>query len=253
MVKLSIITVSFNSINFIEKCINNVISQNCSHLEHIIIDGGSLDGSVEIINQYANQYSHIRWISEKDKGQCDAMNKGIKMAYADYIGFLNVDDGYFPFTLKRIVDLISQNDQKRLICGNCKLIDTDGNLIYINRPTKLQAYHFYSQVEPYPINPIGYFYHKGIHNHPKVGLYNINNHFSMDYEFFLRICLYFPLIYFNEDWGYMLEHKEAKTTKDSDMVTDRKMKLFNEYYYSIPLKIKLLAKSYYYLKRLKLV
>lgn len=74
---LSIITPVFNGKRFIEFCIKNVSEQNCPDAEHIIVDGGSTDGTVEIVKSYADKYPHIRWISKKDRGQSDAMNKGM--------------------------------------------------------------------------------------------------------------------------------------------------------------------------------
>ncbi len=244
MIQLSIITPTFNSIRFIESCILHVISQNCSNIEHIIVDGGSTDGTVEIITQYAKNYPHIRWISEPDNGQCDAMNKGIAMAQADYIGFLNVDDGYMPFTLHRIIELIQRYSKPIMLVGNCKLVNANGKVIYINRPSKLQAYHFYSGTEPYPINPAAYFYHKAIHNHPKVGVYNTENHYSMDYEFMLKACVHFQFVYFNEDWGYMVEHEAAKTSQDSTNIEKRKKELLEKYRQKVSFKIKFLSILY---------
>ncbi|MGK7941459.1 MAG: glycosyltransferase, partial [Crocosphaera sp.] len=82
---ITVITPVYNGETFIESCIKIVIEQNCSHLEHIIVDGGSKDGTVDIIRKYAEQYAHIRWLSESDKGQSDAMNKGIKMAKGEIL------------------------------------------------------------------------------------------------------------------------------------------------------------------------
>ena len=93
---LSVITPVFNGIRFIESCILNVIEQGCCEVEHLIIDGGSSDGTVEIVSRYAERYRHIRWVSEQDEGQSHAMNKGIAMARGTIIGFLNVDDYYEP-------------------------------------------------------------------------------------------------------------------------------------------------------------
>lgn len=239
--KLSIITPTYNSIQFIESCIQQVCAQQCKQAEHIIVDGGSTDGTLEIIQSYVNKYSHIRYISEPDKGQCDAMNKGIALAQADYIGFLNVDDGYMPYTLNRVVEILTRYSQPVFLSGNCKLIDSQGKTLYINRPKRLQAYHFYGGKEPYPINPAAYFYHKAIHAHPQVGLYNINNHYNMDYEFMLKACLYFPFIYCTEDWGYMLQHEDAKTSHDAENIEQRKKELLHKYSRNIPINIKIKA------------
>ena len=248
MIKLSIITPVYNSKYFIETCILNVVDQKCPYAEHIIVDGGSTAGTIEIIKKYAKQYSHIRWISEKDKGQSDAMNKGIGMAKGEIINFLNADDGYFAFTLNRVVSLFDKNPKLFFISGNCKLLDLNGNLIYINRPQRIKPYHLFSYTEPFPINPVAYFYKKVIHNN--IGLYNIENRHNMDYEFILKACLNYNLIYFNEDWGYMLHHDMAITAKDtlSNQLELRKRSVFDTIYKDCSFKIKLLAGLYKFYK-----
>ncbi len=245
--KLTVITPVFNGREFIEKCLRNVIEQNVgADVEHLIIDGASNDGTPEIIQQYASKYPHIRYISEPDKGQSDAMNKGIKMAKGEWIGFLNADDFYAPFILKRVLTLIKRTVEERILVGNCKLITTEGDLIYINRPMRLKPYHFYSGIEPFPINPSAYFYTKSIHDNSSVGFYGLENHYNMDYEFFLKACLHYPIIYFNEDWGYMLEHFSAKTAQDKqgNEIENRKKRLFNQYLCKAPFKIKAKAALY---------
>jgi glycosyltransferase involved in cell wall biosynthesis len=84
---LSIITPVFNGIRFVESCIKNVIDQVCDGLEHLIVDGGSSDGTVDVIRQYAARYPHIRWVSEVDRGQSDAMNKGVGSRGVESSGF----------------------------------------------------------------------------------------------------------------------------------------------------------------------
>jgi glycosyltransferase involved in cell wall biosynthesis len=88
--KVTIITVTFNSAKFLEDCINSVVRQNYNDIEHIIIDGGSTDETLSIIKRYENHIA--KWVSEKDKGMYDAINKGMKMATGDVIGILNSDD-----------------------------------------------------------------------------------------------------------------------------------------------------------------
>ena len=83
---ISVITPVFNGETFMEECIRVVINQACPDVEHVIIDGDSKDRTVEIIKMYAAQYPHIRWISEKDDGQSDALNKGVTMAKGDILG-----------------------------------------------------------------------------------------------------------------------------------------------------------------------
>ena len=244
--QLSIITPVYNSVVFIEKCLNNVLEQNGGdEVEHIIVDGGSKDGTMEKVREFAAKYNHIRFISEPDQGQSDAMNKGIQLAKGRCIGFLNADDFYAPFTLKRVLDIIRRESVSKIWVGNCKLIDAEGSLIYINRPERLKSYHIYAGL-PFPINPVAYFYDASIHKHPDVGYYNVDNHYNMDYEFFLRASLHFPLIYFNEDWGYMVEHPTAKTAmdKENNDMENRKKALFNQYWNKAPLGVRIKAMLY---------
>ncbi len=251
MHKLSVITPVFNSVQFIESCILNVIAQKCPSVEHLIIDGGSTDGTLEIISKYAEKYPHIHWISEKDKGQSDAMNKGIKMAQAEVISFLNADDAYFPFTLNRIIYLFDKNPTLNFITGNCKLFDLEGNLIYINRPQRVKSYHLFSYSEPFPINPAAYFYKRSIHE--QVGYYTVENHYTMDYEFILKACISINIVYFNEDWGYAVYHENSKTVQDIEKnnMQKRKLETFESIYKQLPFQVKLLSALYKSFKTLK--
>lgn len=249
--KLSVITPVFNSIQFIEKCIINVIDQECPYVEHLIVDGGSTDGTLEVIKKYADSFRHIRYVSEPDKGQSDAMNKGMKLMSTEIVSFLNVDDGYFAFTLNRVLSLYDNNLALNFITGNLKLYDIKGNLQYINRPQRIRPYHLFSYKETFPINPAAYFYKKSIHN--VIGEYTVENHHNMDYEFILKASLHFDLVYFNEDWGYAVHHENAKTVVDleNNMMFERKEEMFNKIYDIAPSKVKLKAALYKLYKKIR--
>ena len=109
MIDISVITPVYNSIQFIEDCILNVINQKAINVEHLIVDGGSNDGTLEVIQHFSKEYPHIRFLSEKDNGQSDAMNKGIDLAKGRFISFLNVDDYYEEGALKDVLSKISSN------------------------------------------------------------------------------------------------------------------------------------------------
>jgi glycosyltransferase involved in cell wall biosynthesis len=101
---ISIITPTFNCAQYITTTVNSVLHQNYPHYEHIVIDGGSTDGTLDIINSYP----HLRIISEPDKGQYDAINKGVRMANGDILCWLNGDDFYFPWTLQVVATVFSR-------------------------------------------------------------------------------------------------------------------------------------------------
>lgn len=117
MPKLSIVTPSYNQADFLEETIESVLSQNYPNLEYIIIDGGSKDGSVEIIKKYEN-YLHF-WCSVPDKGQANAINKGFKLATGDIFAWLNSDDMYMPYTLLKVVELFKASKNPTLVYGGC--------------------------------------------------------------------------------------------------------------------------------------
>ncbi len=242
MCTFSIITPVYNNIEYIEKCILNVISQGKHSLEHLIIDGGSSDGTVQIIQKYALQYSHISWVSEKDKGQSDAMNKGIKLAKGEFISFLNVDDYYSLGTLNEVSTIISNNTLLSFIVGNCNVWDEKNELIYVNRPRKLKPWHILGG-SCFPVNPSAYFYKKEIHD--IVGGYNEENHFSMDLEFLIETSFVTEMNYYPRNWGNFRVLPFAKTGNDqiNGTLEQKKNVLLNKYIRKSNLKLYLLTYS----------
>lgn len=120
--KISIITVSYNSVNTIRDTIESVLNQTYKDIEYIIIDGGSTDGTVELIKSYGNKIH--KFVSEKDKGIYDAMNKGIRLATGDVIGILNSDDVYFDeFVIEKVVKIFNEK----------KVDSLYGDLYYVDR------------------------------------------------------------------------------------------------------------------------
>lgn len=206
---LTVITPVFNSRKYIAQCLENVAAQNCLQAQHLIMDGGSTDGTVEVIAQYAESHPHITWISEKDSGQSNAMNKGIALAKGPVIGFLNADDYYEPNVLNRVVGWFEGKPEPAFVCGNLNIWNADGSLRHFNRPNRLSLVELISHKFEWPYNPSAYFYHKSIHE--MVGLYNEENHYNMDYEFILKVARKVKIEYVDEVWGNFCVVEESKT------------------------------------------
>lgn len=129
--KISIVTPSYNSAKFIEDCIQSVLHQNYQNFEHLIIDGGSTDGTIDIIKKYP----HLKWISEPDEGQSDALNKGFMLANGEIIGWLNSDDIYVQLTFNKVAELLINSKidavYSNLYLGDEKLNITDKFISHI--------------------------------------------------------------------------------------------------------------------------
>jgi glycosyltransferase involved in cell wall biosynthesis len=177
--KISIVTVCYNSIKTIRTTIKSVLSQVDIELEYLIVDGSSTDGTVDIIKEYTEKYpSIIRWVSETDKGIYDAMNKGIEMATGDVIGILNSDDCY------------TGNDVLYLICNEFAISGRDtvyGDLVYVknNKPYRYwksgkQKSFKSGWMPPHP----AFFAKKAIYE--KFGKFRLDCGTAADYELLLR-------------------------------------------------------------------
>lgn len=179
--KVSIITVVFNNKDFIESAIKSVLSQTYSSIEYIVVDGGSTDGTIEIINKYRDKIA--KFISEPDKGIYDAMNKGIKMAAGEIIGTLNSDDVYAD---SRVIETaVKSMEEKRV--GVCW-----GDLVYVSRNDISRIIRHWKSSEyeegkfkngwmpPHPT----FFVRKEIYG--KFGAFNLNFKIAADYELMLR-------------------------------------------------------------------
>lgn len=180
--KVSIITVSFNSVKTIADTIKSVLSQNFSQIEYIVIDGGSSDGTVEIIKQYEDQIAH--WVSEKDRGMYDAMNKGIALATGDVIGILNSDDVYMnTHVVSELMELI-QTKRAEVVFADLILVDQDN-------PQKVLRYydsgHFHPNKFKYgwmPAHPT-VFVRRELYE--AVGQFSTTYQIAADYEMLIRI------------------------------------------------------------------
>jgi glycosyltransferase involved in cell wall biosynthesis len=125
--KISVVTPSYNQAAFIEETINSVLGQGYENLEYIVIDGGSTDGSAEIIKKYEKHLAY--WVSERDRGQAHAINKGLERATGDFIAYLNSDDLYLPGALQRVAEEFRTSPTVDLLYGSCLICDQAGATI----------------------------------------------------------------------------------------------------------------------------
>ena len=137
--KISVITVCYNMAEYIEQTIESVLSQNYDNLEYIIIDGGSNDGTKEIIDKYKDRLAYF--ISEPDNGMYDAISKGFKKATGDVLAWLNADDVYFPWTLSTVNKVFSEYPETQWLGGRYAFLNEDGLLSNVFPNSSVRTRH----------------------------------------------------------------------------------------------------------------
>jgi glycosyltransferase involved in cell wall biosynthesis len=184
--RLTIITPSFNQAPFVERTIASILDQGYPDLEYIVMDGGSTDGTVEILNRYSDL---LVWRSEPDNGQSDAINKGLRMATGDVVAFLNSDDTYAPGALAKVAGYFERHPDMQWAYGKCRIIDEQDR--EIRRPITLyknlllRSYSYRKLLAENFISQPATFWRRGLHD--EVGYLNEDEHYVMDYEFWLRL------------------------------------------------------------------
>ncbi|MBN1536755.1 MAG: glycosyltransferase [Anaerolineales bacterium] len=204
--KISVITPSYNQGEFIEATIQSVLDQKYPNLEYIIMDGGSTDESVKIIKKYEKYFAY--WVSEKDKGQTNAINKGFQRATGDILAWLNSDDFYYPNSFDYIVQAYHQYPDAGLYIGNGNITDRNGKVIrrYSNYvgfdvDTLINGQSYILQPSVF-INRIAF---------DKVGLLNETLHFEMDIDYWIRIGKEFDVVVMDEILSAYRWYEDIKT------------------------------------------
>jgi glycosyltransferase involved in cell wall biosynthesis len=197
---VSIVTPSYNQAQFLEETILSVLAQDYANLEHIVIDGGSTDGSVDILRKYADRLAY--WVSEPDQGQVDAINKGFAWTTGDILTWLNSDDVYTsPNTISRVVSLLEQYPQVDAVSGAGVFLDKDGHwmrqiAVPLDRVHYEQLRYRNSIVQP------ATFFKREVLNSMSL---DISLHYTFDWDFFIRLSRDYNLLVVNEVWaGYRM-------------------------------------------------
>tara|TARA_A100001234_G_scaffold184183_1_gene167593 strand:- start:224 stop:1051 length:828 start_codon:yes stop_codon:yes gene_type:complete len=176
--KITIITAVLNSDKYLEECFDSIYNQTFKDFEHIVVDGGSTDNSIEIIKKYDNKIDY--WFSKKDKGIYDAFNRGMSLASGQYIGFVNSDDKLTVDSLNLLNRYIENYPDKDFIFGAVK---KHWGILYGYRPYKIKwSWGFYSS------HSTGFFIKRS--SAKTVGFYNLKYKYSSDYDYFYRMIVH---------------------------------------------------------------
>lgn len=190
MPKISIITITYNSRSFLEETVDSVLSQDFPDFEYIIVDGGSTDGTLDIVRKYAERDSRIRWVSEPDRGIADAMNKGVRLTTGDIVAHLHSDDTYLPGTLRRVAEAFASHADARWLTGCLRHVNERGEQLYDSRLK--DDYSLESLMRRNLIGHPATFLRRELF--AEVGGFDTTLHYAMDYDLWLRIALRYPVL-----------------------------------------------------------
>lgn len=230
--KISIITPTYNQGKFIEQSILSVINQNYPNLEYIIIDGGSTDETISIIKKYEHKINY--WISEKDTGQSNAINKGLKLASGEIINWLNSDD-FLADNALQIIAKEFENKSVHVVAGYSSFVDEFGkNIDNSTFRTHVNGKNIYSIITNTSFNQPSTFFRKK--HFDAITPVNENLHYNMDLYLWLRyLCLFGEknISFRNEIFSIVSMHGEAKTIKDFDKTFIEKKYIYTSLFKNI--------------------
>ncbi|MEW6568849.1 MAG: glycosyltransferase family 2 protein [Chloroflexota bacterium] len=202
---VSVVTPSFNQARFLEPTIRSVLEQDYPRIEYLVIDGGSTDGSLDIIRRYADRLAH--WVSEPDRGQTDAINKGFSLAHGEIFAWLNSDDTYRPGAVSAAVRYLRDHPHVGMVYGAAFYIDTEDRVVarYPSGPTDYKGLRRGRTT----ISQQAMFFRSRLWR--MVGPLDPSFFYAMDYDLWVRIAAVTPIAFCPEPWANFRLHADSKS------------------------------------------
>jgi glycosyltransferase involved in cell wall biosynthesis len=190
--RVTLITPSYNSGEYLAAAIESVLGQDYPNIDYLVMDGGSTDGTVDLLKTYGPR---VRWVSEKDAGQSDAIARGFEQTAGTILGWLNADDELKPGAIRAIVDTFLANPEAALIYGNADFIAGDGQ--NIGNCTVVEPYSFHRLVfyGDYIIQPAAFFSRQAYED---VGGLDKSLNWAMDWDLWIRLARRYDVVYLEE-------------------------------------------------------
>jgi glycosyltransferase involved in cell wall biosynthesis len=210
--KVSIVTPSFNQLDFLRQTAASVLGQHGEFdLEWIIVDGGSTDGTVDYLKSITD--GRVQWMSERDAGQSDAVNKGFKLIRGDVVGWINSDDLYVPGAIDAVVKAFSASPAARWAVGRYEIVNDQGVAIRPGivryKEKQLRHYTYRGLLRENFIPQPAVFWRRNFGQ--EIGLLDKSLHYTMDYDFWLRMGWHFDPLFIDQVLAQFRVHESSKT------------------------------------------
>jgi glycosyltransferase involved in cell wall biosynthesis len=204
--RISIVTPTLNQGKYIEKTIQSVLNQEYENFEYLVIDGGSKDSTLDILRRYEGR---LQWWSEKDRGQADAINKGIRRASGEILGYLNSDDFYEPGAFSKVVAYFQENPDVDMVYGEGYLIKEDGTgkRRFPSTEPQFDLWRL-THVWDYILQQSTFFKRDLVQ---RIGYFNESLHSGLDWDYWIRAGKHGKVGYIPEYLGTLREYDEAKS------------------------------------------
>ena len=247
--QLSVVTPSYNQGRYIERTLRSVLDQGYPDLDYRVIDGGSTDDTLDILRRYEDW---LRWVSERDRGLGDAVNKGFDRATGEIIGWINSDDTYAPDCFATVMQVFRERPDVEFVCGDCNMIDEEDRLLRTRRAGPFNVRHLIRMGVSYVFQPTVFFRRRLL---DRVGGCDITLKHGVDYDLWCRMGqvatpLYLPKVLAN--WRYQDASKTCSerhiSLAEGKLIRKRYMKGLSDlpwsWYYDLRVQLFLLAEPY---------
>lgn len=219
--RISVITVTLNSERFLAECLASVAAQGDSLHEHIIVDGGSSDATLEIIKSHSATDSRVRWISEPDRGISDAMNKGVALSTGDVVTHLNSDDYYpHPRVLSTVLDSFAKNPMYDWLTAGFTFVSAEGAFI---RDIRVRRYSFRRLVRGNILLHPSTFIKRDLFS--AVGGFDLSLLYCMDYDLFLRLGSVASPLVVDKQLSCFRAHAGSRSVSNSELAYDEEFQV----------------------------
>jgi len=218
--RVSIVTPSFNQARFLEETIRSVLEQDYPNIEYIVVDGGSSDESLQIIQRYQSRFAW--WVSEPDRGQTDALNKGFERASGEILAWINSDDTYLPGAIREGVAFLEAYPSVGMVYGDANLVNERGRIVG-QFPARQTDYRRLLRGSVH-IPQQATFFRSSVWK--RVGPLDYSIFFAMDYDLWVRIAKIAPIQYYPRLWANFRLHDSGKTVLNDDRCYPEMLRIY---------------------------